>query len=100
MDIGDVTIETFAGREGETFSVALDDARLDLTLAAVERMPEGWGRTDAREPFSVLFDGPLERVLPQRTWPLEHADLGRLEIFLVPLGPEGEATMRYQAVFT
>ena len=99
MDIADVSVETFAGREGETFAIRFKDGTIELKLAAVEGMPEDWGRTDKRIPFSVVFEGPLEHVLPQRTWPLDHAELGRLEIFLVPLGPEGDA-MRYQAVFT
>jgi hypothetical protein len=99
MDIADVTVETFAGHEGETFSIEFADATLELTLASVERSPGEWGRTDAREPFSVEFRGPLEHVLPQQIWPLDHDELGRLEVFLVPLGPQDDA-MRYEAVFT
>ena len=99
MDIADVTVETFAGREGETFSIQFADATLDLTLASVERSPEPWGRTDMREPFSLAFDGPLEHVLPQQIWPLDHDEIGRLDVFLVPLGPAGDAA-RYEAVFT
>jgi hypothetical protein len=99
VDIGDVTVETFQGREGESFSIQFADATLELTLADVTAAPEKWGRSEQRAPFSILFDGPLEHVLPQRIWPVDHAELGRLDLFLVPLGPEGEA-MRYQAVFS
>ena len=99
MDIADVTVETFAGREGETFSIQFADATLDLKLAAVDGMPGEWGKTEVREPFSVVFDGPLEHVLPQQIWPLDHDEIGRLDIFLVPLGPKDDA-MRYEAVFT
>lgn len=99
MDIGDVKHETFAGREGQHFSIKFSDGELDLELAEVTEAPEHWGRSERREPFSVMFHGPLEHVLPQRVWPLEHEELGQIEIFLVPLGPEGSA-MRYQAVFS
>ena len=100
MDIGDVTIETFAGREGETFAIKFADATLELTLASVDRYPEEWGRGEKREPFSIILHGPLEHVLPQQAWPLEHAELGRLDVFLTPLGPDDEGgLMRYQAVF-
>jgi hypothetical protein len=99
MDIADVTVETFAGREGEMFSIEFSDATLELTLVTVERSPGEWGRTDVREPFSLEFDGPVEHLLPQRIWPLDHDELGRLDVFLVPLGPEGDA-LRYEAVFT
>jgi len=98
VDIADVTVETFEGREGQPFSIQFADVALELTLAEVTPAPGSWGRGEARAPFSILFHGPLEHVLPQRIWPLDHDELGRLEMFLVPLGPEGEA-MRYQAVF-
>ena len=50
------------------------------------------------EQFSVIFHGPKTPVLPQGTYPLEHAALGRFDLFLVPIGPAGDA-MRYQASF-
>ena len=99
MDIGDVTVETFAGREGEAFTIQFADAKLELTLAEVTRPPEDWGRSDRREPFSLMFHGPIEHVLPQRVWPLDHEELGRTELFLVPMEPE-DGAMRYEAVFT
>jgi hypothetical protein len=99
MDISDVTVETFEGREGERFSIQFADAALDLTLVSVDRMPEEWGRGETREPFSVVLEDPGGRLLPQQTWPLDHDELGRLDVFLVPLQPEGAAT-RYQAIFT
>jgi len=98
VDIADVTVETFAGREGEVFTIRFADGALELELAEVTGAPGGWGRMEAREPFSIVFHGPAEHVLPQRVWPLEHDELGRIELFLVPLGPEGDA-MRYEAVF-
>ena len=94
-----MTVETLLGREGEIFSIAFADGTLDLTLVAVERMPDEWGRAERVVPFSITLEDPTGRLLPQQVWALDHDELGRLEIFLVPLGPEGEAT-RYQAVFT
>ena len=99
MDIGDVTVETFAGREGQGFTIQFADAVLDLTLAQVSRMPGEWGRTDRREPFSITFTGPPEYQLPQGLWPLDHEEIGRLEVFLVPMQPE-DGVPHYEAVFT
>jgi hypothetical protein len=42
-----------------------------------------------------VFRGGPTPPLPQRIHALEHPRLGRLELFLVPIGPE-----TYQAVFT
>jgi hypothetical protein len=99
MDIGDVRVDTFEGREGETFSIEFADGKLDLTLVAVERLPDEWGRAERQDAFSLIFEDPGGRLLPQQVWPLDHEELGRLEVFLVPLEPEGAAT-RLQAVFT
>jgi hypothetical protein len=37
--------------------------------------------------------------LPQRIYRVEHGELGAMEIFLVPIGPD-EVAHRYEAVFT
>jgi hypothetical protein len=50
------------------------------------------------ESFSLLFRGPLIPLLPQRTYRLEHEQLGPQELFLVPVGPR-DGTMQYEAVF-
>jgi hypothetical protein len=53
----------------------------------------------------VLFNGPLEPVLPQGIYRLEHEQFGSVELFLVPVGPQtaspGKAptAMGYEAVF-
>ncbi len=98
MDLADVTIETFEGREGETFSIQFADAKLELTLASVDPLPEDFAQGKRERAFSLIFHGPEETVLPQQTWPLDHDELGRLDLFLVPLGPE-EGAMRYEAAF-
>jgi hypothetical protein len=97
--LGELNHETFAKELGSPFQLrsgAAAPLRLELVEAtAFARASVGARRT----PFSLLFRGPQQPVLPQRIYPLEHDRLGRLEIFLVPLGPEGEG-MRYEAVFT
>jgi hypothetical protein len=59
-----------------------------------------------RTPFSVLFHGPLEPVMPQGIYRVEHEQLGTMELFIVPVGPDGPSgpgqvptAMRYEAVF-
>lgn len=52
-----------------------------------------------REPFSLLFRAATRELqLPQQIHPLEHPQLGRLELFMVPLGPDATG-MRYEAIF-
>jgi hypothetical protein len=52
-----------------------------------------------RQPFSLLFRGPKNLRIPQKIYRLEHEQLGAMELFLVPLGPDVEGT-RYEAIFT
>jgi len=51
-----------------------------------------------REAFSVLFLGNQEEILPQSIYALKNPEMGRLEIFLVPIG-RSEAGTEYEAVF-
>ena len=67
---------------------------LDL-VAVVEGAP-----STRLERFSLFFHGPLSPVYPQHLYRLEHAQLGSLDIFLVPVGPDDAGEyMQYEAVF-
>lgn len=95
-----LTFAIFQERTGEIFRVPYSEGQLELALVAVERLTEGEGEVRERTPFSLTFrGGPRDRFLPQRTYEVDHAELGRLPLFLVPLGPDAEG-MRYEAVFT
>ncbi len=52
----------------------------------------------ARDPFRLVFLGPVDPVLPQRTYRLEHEMLGTLDIFLVPIARDASGTT-YEAIF-
>jgi hypothetical protein len=70
---------------------------LEIVLVQAKALAHGDGRP--RTPFSLVFRGPLQPVMPQRTYRIEHADLGELDIFLVPIGRDPQG-VRYEAVFT
>ena len=81
-------------------------ASFDAEITEITEHPAGITNV-SRVPFSVLFHGPCEPVMPQGTYRLEHEQLGALDIFIVPVGPgapaaPGEAVtaMRYEAVFS
>jgi uncharacterized protein DUF6916 len=96
------SLETFTPLVGHVFRVVIDESRsLDLTLADAAPYgdaSEAHARDGLRAPFSLIFTGPLQPVLAQATVPLEHADLGSIHLFLVPIGPE-DGLMRYEAAF-
>lgn len=102
MAFENFSLETFAPLVGDVFRVPIDESSsLELTLTEAALFGDGSeraARKGLRAPFSLVFTGPLQPVLAQATVPLEHADLGSIHLFLVPLGPEADH-MRYEAVF-
>jgi hypothetical protein len=92
-DLGTLSVDDFAPLRGDRFRIAAGDAPdFEAELVEVTEIPrEPGGRT----PFSLVFKGGPNPPLPQRIYRLEHAELGALEIFLVPIAED-----RYEAIFT
>lgn len=92
-------LETFAALLGTIFRVAYSsEAELEVELAAAAPGAHP-GRAGGREPFSLIFLGPPQSpYLPQGTYRFVHPQLGNLDIFIVPIGPQTDR-MQYQAVF-
>ena len=93
-----LTYSDFFARVGEEFRVATGEVAVALVLSEVTDLARPESPSPRRKPFSLIFRGPFRPQLVQRIWPLEHAALGTLEIFLVPIGPDAEG-VRYEAVF-
>lgn len=98
-EIGTITPEDFEPCVGQTFTVKTQGAGV-LELELIEVKPLGAVDTAAgiRQPFSLLFRGPLEPMLEQQTLHMENSTLGELALFLVPIGPDDEA-MLYDVTF-
>jgi hypothetical protein len=103
--LGQLTHDDFAPLRHQRFQIQVgDDVTLDVELIRVEPLggedPQRYRRDPTRRrPFSLLFRGPRTPVLSQRIYPVEHPQLGTLDIFLVPVGPI-EDGMGYEAIFT
>jgi hypothetical protein len=82
------TVGTFSGHLGNSFR-----STLDLELVSATELNEG-----SERPFSVVFRGPREALLPQRIYRMGHEEIGAFEIFLVPIGPDDEGLL-YEAIF-
>lgn len=97
-----LTYDHFAPRVGDAFALAADGgAPLELRLSDATQSAEPGGpgpEGQERAQFSLLFHGPADGALAQGTYRLTHEELGELDLFLVPLGPDG-AGMRYEAAF-
>lgn len=80
----------FAAVAGSTFAVGDTGA---LTLDEVSDQTTGTSMST----FSLLFRGEVE--LPQATYSLQHAELGDVQLFLVPVGLV-DGHFEYESVFT
>ncbi|CAG0931220.1 hypothetical protein TFLX_02044 [Thermoflexales bacterium] len=97
-----LTSTDLAAHVHEMFRIQLEGVQpIDLELNAVTDLnPATAVGPEGRRPFSIEFLGPISsQYLLQHIYRLEHAQLGVLEIFLVPLGPQ-QGRMRYEAIFT
>lgn len=91
--------EDFADRVGHSFAIEVEgpDA-LPLTLTEVELLRDARKRPSQRPPFSLVFLGQHQHVLEQRLYRFDLDGVGKVDIFLVPIGRD-ENGVSYQAVF-
>ena len=98
MVTGYPTLDAFAAAVGDLFEATSDASTEVLTLVVAS--PSGApSRPGAPAPFSLLFKGATtDRVRSQGTYRIRHADLGMMDIFMVPVQHEGGVA--YEAIFT
>lgn len=95
MDL--LTLEHFAGCVNESFATQIDGMSLEFVLVEARPLPPP-PQGASRAPFSLLFRNSAPIVFPQKIYPMQHARVGELGIFLVPIAQE-RAGFLYQAVF-
>ena len=102
MDLSELVVEHFEPRIGQVFTVRLDAGQaVETRLISATRLGPASSPPQGRRAFSLVFLGPMSPVLRQSIYTVEHTELGALDIFIVPVGPDGEQRgMRYEAVFT
>jgi len=92
------TLERFSPLVGDDrFELQLDDGSA-CSAALVEAKALPAPVFQGRQPFSLLFEGPPQPLLPQRIYRISHPQLDAMHIFLVPVGRTQSAT-QYEAVF-
>lgn len=95
-----MNLSAFAPLVGDGFEIRLPKGEIlpVLLLSARDLGPRPLGPPGERS-FSLVFRSSLERHLPQAIYRLWHPTLGSLDLFLVPIGPDAQGGMGYQAVF-
>lgn len=99
--LNEVTHAGFAEFVGDPFRFELAAGEfVEARLAEVNLLkhPQPVRADDRRAPFSLIFQVPTSGALPQHIYALEHAKLGRMEIFLVPVGRDA-GNLLLEAIF-
>ena len=94
--------EAFAGLLKTKFRVWLDAQQaleLELTEITPPRITSTGGTKSPKyENFALMFRGPADRPLAQRIYLFESAQLGRFELFIVPVSRDPNGA-QYEATF-
>lgn len=98
-NLGALRADDFEPHQGTPFRIAGEGGAIEATLIAVVALRGDTVDQAQRPPFSLTFRCPADMAPVQRIYRLEHDTLDPLELFLVPIGPDGEG-MRFEAVFS
>ena len=95
LALDQTTVETFRPHVGEHFE---SEEGVTFELSEAEPLRTG---SEHRQAFSLLFKSPGDvDTFHLDVWLLSHPTLGELTLSLVPIGPDGEGKMQWEAVFT
>lgn len=93
-----LTLEDFEPLIGATFE--LDNGSETRSAQLLQARGGRGGGGDFRAPFSLIVRAEMAGdYWPQGTYRLRHPTLGELDLFMVPIGPDGEG-MRYEISFS
>jgi hypothetical protein len=87
---------SFGEQVGSTFEVVFPD--VEAMTATLTDLTEGH-QSPGFEQFSMVFTGPAEAPIQQGMCHLDHAVLGTMDLFLVPIGRDASGGLQYEAVF-
>ena len=95
MTLEELNLSDFQENLNAKFTLFLDTGgtvEIELTEARQGKM------TSRQEMFSIYFRGSNEKPFWQGLYPVEHEQLGKFDLFLVPV-EQNEQGMIYEAVF-
>ncbi len=90
-----LTSRDFADLPAGALVVEHAGAKLPMEVLQLRELPPISPRA---KPFAVVLAGPASPMLQQGIHTLVHPALGRLDLFMVPIGRDAERT-RYEIIF-
>ncbi|MEM7357217.1 MAG: hypothetical protein AAF657_40760 [Acidobacteriota bacterium] len=84
----------------QTFTVQVEGhGPLETELIEVRSLVAPATDWEHRQPFSLIFRGPMDVPLQQGIFRVDNEAMGSLEIFLVTNGPDNDG-MRHESIFS
>jgi uncharacterized protein DUF6916 len=90
-----LTCDTFAEHLNSQFRIQNGVAN-PITVELIEANEAG--SSPRYEAFSIIFRGPSDTFLPQGIYPVDHDEIGTLELFIVPIRKDNDG-LYYEACF-
>ena len=97
ISLEQLTLADFVGLLHSRFRARVDAGTI-VEIELIEAAPNSSVSAARPGNFSLMFNGPTHPILPQRIHHLEHDQLGRFDLFIVPVGQTKGGT-QYQAIF-
>ena len=92
-----LTEKEFSKHVNTKFRVVVEPP-VELKLTEVKGYLNKEHEETGMERFSAYFLGPADRYLEQKTYSIEHEQMGVFDLFLVPVNQDQDG-FRYEAVF-
>ena len=93
----ELTEKEFSKHVNTKFRI-VNEQPIELELTEVKGYLSKPDEQTGMERFSAFFRGPAKSYLPQKTYSVEHEQMGAFELFLVPVSHDDNG-YRYEAVF-
>ena len=90
-------LESFTEHLGTKFQADVEDSKA-VELEMVSAEDAGTNLAAGQEQFTIVFRGPLDQALEQRTYKIKHPQMGTFDLFLVPIR-KAQDGLYYEACF-
>ncbi|HWU53762.1 MAG TPA: hypothetical protein VN153_13220 [Tahibacter sp.] len=95
--LNEIPLEAFAAIVGQNVRVSSGEHHIDVEVAQAQTLANPSPR--AQPPFFVIVrHNGATRAINQGIYQFDHPSLGALDLFLVPVGPDGQG-MCYEITF-
>lgn len=94
----DLTKAAFSAQLNSQFRIHHNSERVPVKLVEVSDLVHRKGARPGKEGYSLLFRGSRAKALDQKTYRIEHDELGTFSFLIVPMPSSDMNAVTYEAV--